>query len=120
MSITHSGPSTHGGSPPEALRQAVADWAEITCTREPSLLRVGYLGSFSPDGSAEETHLDVVLVVQQTDVPPAERVDMWDLSEIPVPTQPLVYTASEWNAMVEEGGWLARRMENEAVWVFER
>lgn len=117
-----SSPSTSSASStgPDALRSAVARWAEATADSESSLLRVGYVGSFAADGSEEETHLDVVLVVDETDVPPAERVAMWDLAEIPVPTQPLVYTREEWEDLVEDGGWLARKMEEEAVWVYER
>lgn len=121
MSSTYpSGPPASEQPTAEALRRAVTRWADTVRSREPSLIRVGYLGSFSPDGSEEETHLDVLLVVRETDVAPADRVAMWDLSDIPVPTQPLVYTSSEWTAMVEQGGWLARRIESEAVWVLER
>lgn len=103
----------------DTLREVVARWADNAASVESTLARVGYVGSFAPAGSEEETHLDVVLIVDETDVPPAERVTMWDLSGIPVPTQPLVYTRSEWDEMVDGDGWLARKLQAEAVWVHE-
>lgn len=102
----------------DALRDAVKAWAEGTAEAEPRLLQVGYVDSFNPDGSEIESHLDVVLVVEQTDLPPAERGGAWDMAAIPVPTQALVYTAQEWSQIIDGGGWLARKMEKETVWVY--
>ncbi len=118
MTGTNPDPSTFDAADPAALRAAVSEWANRTAGSDPRLQRVGYLNSFQMAGSEEETHLDVVLIMEETDVPPAERVTIWDLSEVPVPTQPLVYTVSEWEAMVGEGGWMARKLDTEAVWVF--
>ncbi len=105
---------------PESLSDAVLGWAREAAESDPLLLQVGYVGSFAETGSEEETHLDVVLLVEETDIPPAERVAHWDLADIPFPTQPLVYTRTEWEGMVAEGGWLARKLETEAVWVWKR
>jgi len=104
----------------KSLRAEIEGWARRTAEREARLRRVGYVGTFDPYGAEAETHLDVVLVVDETDLPPAERVNAWDLSEITIPTQPLVYTRSEWSDLMDGDSWLAGRLRNETVWVFER
>ena len=102
------------------LRTSVSDWAQTSAEAEESLLKVGYVGNFDPDDLQIESHLDVVLVVEDTDVPMAERGSQWNLGPIGVPAQALVFTSAEWEELLSGEGWLADRMKTETVWVFDR
>lgn len=44
----------------------------------------------------------------------------WDLTGLPVPAQPLVYTTDEWAGLQQEGGRFADVLREETVWVWER
>lgn len=104
----------------DEVRNAVDAWAESTAQADARLLRVGYADSFDPAGSETESHLDVVLVITETDFPLAERGAEWNLAAIPVPTQALVYTPEEWSEIIGGAGWLARKLGHETVWVYRR
>lgn len=101
-----------------ALRDSVQSWAKSTAQAQSRLLRVGYVAASNANGTDFANHLEVVCVVEQTDLPPAERQGEWNLAAIPVPTQALVYTAREWSEIIDAGGWLAQKFE-ETVWVYE-
>jgi len=46
-----------------------------------------------------------------------ERNRDWPYERLPVPTDLLVFTVDEWQAMMERGGRFARVMRDEVVWV---
>jgi len=102
------------------LRVLVTAWAENSAKDNETLRRVGYLETFDQEDITADSHLDVVLVVEKTEIPMAERGSHWNLGSIGVPTQALVFTQPEWNELMQGGGWLADRMKAHAVWVFER
>lgn len=102
------------------LRASVSDWARTSAEADESLLKVGYVGTFDLEGSETDSHLDVVLVVQDTEVPMAERGGQWNLGPIGVPAQALVYTAEEWDEVMSGEGWLSQKMKTQTVWVYER
>ncbi|RCK73677.1 MAG: hypothetical protein ANABAC_2750 [Anaerolineae bacterium] len=96
----------------EALRR----WAENAKAQHKSLLRVGYFGSYARGDWGVGSVLDVVLIVSESDLPIARRAAEWDLTELPVPVDVLVYTIREWEKIIAQPGmWLKRR--NEVVWV---
>ncbi len=96
----------------EALRR----WAENAKARHKSLLRVGYFGSYARGDWGVGSDLDVVLIVSESDLPFERRAAEWDLTELPVPVDVLVYTIREWERIITQPGiWLKRR--NEVVWV---
>jgi len=41
----------------------------------------------------------------------------WDLSELPVPAEILVYTEAEWAELQRRGGRFARMLRDEAIWL---
>ncbi|TVR56521.1 MAG: hypothetical protein EA421_03290 [Gemmatimonadales bacterium] len=102
------------------LRTSVSDWARTSAEADESLLKVGYVGTFDLEGPETESHLDVVLVVEDTDVPMAERGSQWNLGPIGVPAQALVYTSDEWDEVMAGEGWLSQKMKTQTVWVFDR
>jgi uncharacterized protein len=102
------------------LRILVTEWAESSAKDHETLMKVGYLETFNQEDITADSHLDVVLVVEKTEIPMAERGSHWNLASIGVPTQALVFTQPEWEDLMSGGGWLAERMRAHAVWVFER
>ena len=101
------------------LRTLVSDWARTYAEKDEGLLKVGYVDTFDQEGP-DSDHLDVVLVVADTEVPMAERGGHWNLDSIGLPTQALVYTSEEWNEVLGTEGWLSTKLKTETVWVYDR
>ena len=96
---------------------AVREWAAREAARRPELLRLGYFGSYAHGDWGVGSDLDLVAVVRHDDRPFERRAVAWDLSSLPVPTEILVYTSAEWQALQEGGGRFARSLA-EAVWCY--
>ncbi|MBC7226118.1 MAG: nucleotidyltransferase domain-containing protein [Thermoflexales bacterium] len=91
----------------EALRQ----WAERV--RRPDVLGIGYCGSYSRGDWGVGSDLDMVILLERTDAPPERRAAEWDVTDLPVPADVLVYSPEEWER-------LPRRLREETVWVYRR
>jgi len=51
-------------------------------------------------------------------VPEGERRALdWDLGQLPVPAEILVYPELEWEKLMQAGGRFARMLQEEAVWL---
>ena len=101
------------------LRTLVSEWARTQAEKDEGLLKVGYVDTFDQEGP-DSDHLDVVLVVEDTEVPMAERGSHWNLDSIGVPTQALVYTSEEWDEVSVAEGWLSQKLKTQTVWVHDR
>jgi predicted nucleotidyltransferase len=99
---------------------ALRRWAEACPRDHPEVLRIGYLGSYARGDWGVGSDLDVLLVLEVSDRPFIERPSQWDLSDIPVPVDVLVYTRDEWEAMAREGSKFHQVAEREVVWVYSR
>jgi len=74
--------------------------------KSPKLLKLGYFGSYARDDWDVGSDLDIVAIVEHTFTPFERRSPDWDLSQLPVPAEVLVYTQSEWQRMQAGGGGL--------------
>lgn len=119
MSAGLSDPSATQWPSAQEIGDAVAAWAQESASQDTGLARVGFVAAFNPDGSPQEGHLDVVLLVDQTETPLAERSAEWDLGAVPVPTQALVFTVAEWEEVMESDTWLSRKLSKGTQWVWE-
>jgi uncharacterized protein len=63
--------------------------------------------------------LDLVAIVDRSTEPFERRSLPWDLNPLPVPSELLVYTSTEWQLLLKKGGRFARTLEQETVWVYE-
>ena len=63
--------------------------------------------------------LDVVILLEECDLPYTKRAAHWNLSNLPVPVDALVYTLSEWESMKGRGG-IPDTIRKEAKWVYHR
>lgn len=103
----------------EAVDRALHEWAAaVIAQRNDGVLRIGYFGSYARGKWGVGSDLDLAIVVDRSDEPFERRAIGWDTSSLPVPTDLLVYTASEWEAMATTSAFV-RTIAREAVWVYD-
>jgi hypothetical protein len=61
--------------------------------------------------------VDLVAVVETSGTPFERRALAWDLLDLPVPAEIVVYTRAEWEKLAAERGRFARTLESEAIWL---
>ena len=98
--------------------RAVRRWAAKAATRL-EVVRIGYFGSYARGDWGPGSDLDLIVVVESSQVPFNRRTVDWDTAELPVPTDVLVYTLEEWRRLDPDSRFAAT-LQNETVWVFER
>ncbi len=99
------------------VEQAVRAWVRSEAPRHPELVKLGYFGSYARGDSGVGSDLDLVAIVRKSNQSFERRAISWDLNALPVPTEILVYTEAEWQALMERGGRFARTLLTEAVWI---
>lgn len=95
--------------------QAVRRWAERAMRQPNDVLRIGYFGSYARGDWGFGSDLDLIIVVSHSDLPFEERSSEWDVHELPVPTDVLVYTQNEWLAL--DNSRFRQTLKREAVWI---
>lgn len=103
----------------QTVHQTLTNWARRTARRHREVIRVGYIGSYARGNPGVGSDLDVVILLSVCRQPFIRRSAHWDLTDLPVPADILVYTPEEWSALVKQGPKSAARC-NEAVWVYQR
>jgi len=98
-----------------ALRAWIADLA----IANPEVCRVGYFGSYARGDWGVGSDLDVVVILEQSELPFERRAAGWDTSVLPVAADVLAYTNAEWRAMQRSGHFPARFV-SETIWLYER
>jgi hypothetical protein len=101
----------------QTVDRALHHWAASEMKTHPDVVKIGYFGSYARGNAGVGSDLDVAIIVKQSDLPFERRAVDWDASSLPVPTDLLVYTQPEWQALLGEGNAFARRVEQEAVWI---
>jgi len=103
----------------ERVVQALIAWAKDAAVQQPEVLGVGYFGSYARGDWGVGSDLDVILIVEETEVSFERRSVRYDLTELPVAADVLVYTLQEWQKLAQEVGF-GSRVAREACWVFRR
>jgi len=101
----------------QVVEQAVRLWANRVARQREEVRCIGYFGSYARGDWSVGSDLDLVIVVDETDQPFEKRSAEWDVLELPVPADVLVYTRKEWEALPQEGRFYQTLMR-EAVWVY--
>ncbi len=101
----------------ETVVAAAQAWAARQFAERPDVDRVGYFGSYATGNWGVGSDLDLVAVVATADRPFHERGCGWDLTDLPVPAEILVYTGDEWQEVVARGDRFAGVMSTEVVWI---
>jgi predicted nucleotidyltransferase len=98
-----------------AVDEAARRWAAEEVRRRKGVLRVGYFGSYARGDWGVGSDLDLLVVVDHSDLPFQRRFVEWDTTGLPVPADLLVYTREEWQALA---GRFRDTVEREAVWLY--
>jgi predicted nucleotidyltransferase len=99
--------------------QRLERWAAEERKRHPRLKALGYFGSYARGDAGVGSDLDLVAVVSESETPFERRSLDWDLSDLPLPAEILIYTDQEWRNLIAGGGRFARMIETETVWLIE-
>jgi predicted nucleotidyltransferase len=102
------------------VRAAVEAWARAVAAERPEVVAVGYFGSYARGDWGVGSDVDLVVVVESSDVPFDRRASGWDATGLPVPADVLVYTETELERLVHDGGRFARVITDEVAWVVGR
>lgn len=103
----------------DAVDRAVRLWVERAAAAHPEVVGVGYFGSYARGDWGPGSDLDLLIIVDAAAEPFERRAARWDATGLPVPTDVLVYTRKEWDAL-DPGGRFHRTVMGEAVWVWPR
>lgn len=101
----------------DEVRHAAEGWAAREALRHAGLLRLGYFGSYARGDAGVGSDLDLVAIVESAVEPFYRRTLAWDLLDLPVPAELLVYTRREWERMEEEGGRFIQTLSRETAWL---
>jgi len=100
------------------VHQALLEWVKKKAQERPELLRAGYFGSYARGDWGVSSDLDLILILDHSEVNFQERATEWDVTSLPVPVDILIYTEEEWLALAERGDRFYKTIEEEAVWIF--
>lgn len=102
----------------KAVREAVDLWAKKEALKHPSLVRLGYFGSYARGEWGVGSDLDLIAIVVESSEAFERRNISWSLTSLPVPADLLVYTQTEWESLEKGGGRFARTLSRETMWIY--
>lgn len=100
--------------------QAARQWAQGQGHLHPHLEKLGYFGSYARGSWGVGSDLDLVAIVSHDPETFERRPLGWDLNDLPVPAEILVYTSAEWERLLRQGGEFAKMLLQETVWLYQR
>jgi uncharacterized protein len=101
----------------KSVEKALRLWAKKEARKHAGLLRLGYFGSYARGDWGVGSDLDLVAITAASSQPFERRNLSWDLHDLPVPADLLVYTEEEWTRLQEERGHFALTLNRETIWV---
>jgi predicted nucleotidyltransferase len=87
----------------QTVDSAVRAWAKIIAEGRKDVLSIGYFGFYARGDWGVGSDLDIILILEGSDLPVERRATEFDATPLPVPADLLVYTVEEWRAMKEGG-----------------
>lgn len=102
------------------VRKAAQHLADRESRDRPELIRLGFFGSYANGTWGVGSDLDLVGVVSESNAPFERRALSWNLTDLPVPAEILIYTSSEWDRLMEQGSRFAETLGRETIWLFDR
>jgi predicted nucleotidyltransferase len=101
----------------QTVVQAMKRWTAKVVRERPEVVRIGFFGSYARGDWGVGSDLDLLIIVADSSKPFELRPSEFDTLELPVPTDLLVYTQKEWQAM-KPGRRFFQRLDQEAAWVY--
>ena len=99
--------------------QAARRWANHIARARRQVRRIGYFGSYARGDWGVGSDLDLIVIVDDSDQSFEKRSSDWDVTELPVPTDVLVYTWKEWESLRRQGRF-QQTLRDEAIWIYDR
>ncbi len=96
---------------------AARRWAEKVVQGKKDVLKIGYFGSYARGDWGVGSDLDLIIIVESCGQPFLRRSTEWDVTELPVPADVLVYTEEEWQSIIGER--FHQTVMQEAVWIYQ-
>ncbi len=93
-------------------------WTNTILKMNQNVIRIGYFGSYARGDWGVGSDLDLVIILSQSDLPFEKRNQGWQEHQLPVPTDILIYTQQEWEAMRKEEMPFFKRMNSEIKWIY--
>ena len=93
-------------------------WTVEQVQQRPEIVRLGYFGSYARGDWGVGSDLDLIAVVNQTLESFERRSISWDLKDLPVPAEIIVYSLPEWEQLEKKDTKFARMLKSETVWTF--
>lgn len=97
---------------------AARTWAAEMLWQHPEVVQLGYFGSYARGDWGVGSDLDMIVLITHSDVPFTQRPLAWNLLNLPVPAEIMIYTLAEWQQLQAEDRRLARVIADEAVWIY--
>ena len=95
---------------------AARRWVKTAVQDREDVLKIGYFGSYARGDWGVGSDLDLIIIVQNSIQPFERRSIDWDVTEIPVPVDVLIYTKAEWKSL--HATRFYQTVMREAVWVY--
>jgi len=100
------------------IDRAVRRWASRLLQNREGVLRIGYFGSYARGDWGVGSDLDLIIILESTKQPFMRRGREFDITELPVPADVVVYSKDEWQSLKQQGRFYQTVM-GETVWVFD-
>ena len=104
----------------QTVDRSVRKWAAEVAEQRDDVCCIGYFGSYARGDWGVGSDLDLVIILDHSEVPFEKRPLAWDTLSLPVPNDILVYTQKEWLKMAEMNQLFFRTLNQEVVWVYGR
>lgn len=102
------------------VHKAAKTWVCALGRAHAEVQRIGYFGSYARGDWGVGSDLDVIIIMERSEVPYWQRSKMYDASNLPVPAELLVYTQHEWASLAEQRTRFYRTLISEAIWLYEK
>lgn len=103
----------------QMVERALCQWAEKAVPHRNDVLQIGYFGSYARGDWGVGSDLDLIIILTSSRQPFERRSVEWDTTELPVPTDVLVYTQEEWQSLRQQRRFF-QTLLREVVWIYVR
>lgn len=98
---------------------AIRRWAKKVSEERKDVQKIGYFGSYARGDWGVGSDLDIIVILDDSDMSMWRRSLGWETTDLPVPSDLLIYTIDEWE-MMKNMGRLGRTLIQETIWIYER
>lgn len=103
----------------KTVEEAVQKWADKVLHQRNDIVRIGFFGSYARGNWGVGSDLDLVIILEDSDQPFERRTSTWKTTELPVPTDLLIYTIYEWECLDRQRRF-TQTLLKETIWVYDK